>query len=129
MRQVGVHYRSDICPLDMCELILQIQKLDRPSSLEYHDVFLDGDKIGTYWRDPNHVTHQVFDHIRYDNKPRTWFKRVSGFEERHSELWRDSRVEALVDILNAYSKMNIQVHTAHAKNRAPKWMTCGVCDG
>ncbi len=129
MTQVTVHYRSE-AQADWDELILQtqIQRLDQPSSLEYHDVFLWGEKIGTYWRDTTHVTYQMFGRIRYDNKPRTSFKRVARFEERVSEFWRETRVEALADILNVHFKRRVQPHVIHVKGRAPRWITCGVCD-
>ncbi len=128
MTQVTVHYRR-VGQSEWEELTLQIQKQsDRPSSLEYHDVSLDYENIGTYWRDPTHRTHQVFGRIRYDNKPRTAFKRVPKFEERASELWRETRVQALGDILKVHFK-GTGGSTIHVKGRAPRWVTCGVCDG
>lgn len=92
---------------------------------ESFDVLLDGDRIGVLRRMPKHVTHQVHGRIRYDNKPRTRFQAEALTWDDRSGIARDTRLEALEDILEKY--LATYVDSTHLANRkTPRWMRCDL---
>ena len=71
--------------------------------------------LGQIERHANYTTFQVYDRIRYDNKPITVWRAVPS----PPGLYDDPRTEAIANVLGLSSQFDI--HLAH---RPPSWVTC-----
>lgn len=72
--------------------------------------------IGQIERIRNHVTHQVHDRIRYDNKPVTVWRVVTNTPI--SGLYKDTRSEALGALLG------LGQYDCHQAHRPQWWVNC-----
>ncbi len=80
-------------------------------------VLLDGASLGKIERTKDHVSHQVHDRIRYDNKPVTVWRALPATPG----LYNDTRNEAIAELTKLGLESSTDLHLAH---RAPWWVGC-----
>ncbi len=78
---------------------------------------MDGTPLGKIERIKDHVTHQVHDRVRYDNKPVTVWRALPSTPG----LYDNTRSEAIADLGELGLDSSHDLHLAH---RAPWWVGC-----
>lgn len=127
-KAITIHYDAGYRDFHSIDIILRENEWSR-NTVQKYDVLVADEtgalqNVDTLIRNPEHRTYQVHKRLRYDNKPRTRFR-----ADKSGYTYRDTRNEALADVLAKTVDSKVYINTVHTPGRAPRWYNCPLCEG